>query len=74
MSQSILDLTMDDDPGSESDGVADSIDEIPSEDQVSVAEDIPESKYTSNKIVGDNIDKKVKPQHLWVDRLGTRLA
>ena len=55
---------MDDDPGSESDGVADSIDEIPSEDQVSVGEDIPESKYTSNKIVGDNIDKKVKPQHL----------
>ena len=60
----ILNLTMDDDPGSESDGVADSIDEIPSEDQVSVGEDIPESKYTSNKIVGDNIDKKVKPQHL----------
>lgn len=60
----ILNLTMDDDPGSESDGVADSIDEIPSEDQVLVGEDIPESKYTSNKIVGDNIDKKVKPQHL----------
>ena len=47
---------------SESDGVADSIDEIPSEDQVSAAEqtdDTPESKYTSYKIVGDNIDKKV---------------
>ena len=55
---------MDDDPGSESDGVAHSIDEIPSEDQVSAAEqtdDTPESKYTSYKIVGDNIDK-VKPQ------------
>ena len=38
LSQSILDLTMDDDPGSESDGVAHSIDEIPSEDQVSAAE------------------------------------
>ena len=62
---------MDDDPGSESDGVADSIDEIPSEDQVSAAEqtdDTPESKYTSYKIVGDNIDKKVKPRHLRVDR------
>ena len=55
---------MDDDPGSESDGIADSIDETPSEDKVLAAEETEntlESKYTSYKIVGDNIDKKVNP-------------
>ena len=44
---------MDDDPGSESDGVADSIDEIPSEDQVSVTEqtdDTPKASTLATKL------------------------